>query len=234
MSWKPDRHVHRVRHARSDELEPLLVELRRVPGLVERKRGIFYRKSQAFLHFHEDVSGLPADVHLAEAFERIRVEAATKVRSFSIVCARRSRRADLAAGGCDRDRRRHLPCGVREPALAFRLKRGIRRLVRTHTRRDRDASEPRHAGAASSMSATRCRGGLPPRPTLLPRQRHRVDDHLVATVAVVATGSGFVGGRNRRCVGCSVPSKTLNSSPKQVVCSSKVMGRSMQFASRRR
>jgi hypothetical protein len=66
-----------VRHARSDalgELEPVLVCLRELPGLVERKRGIFYRKSQAFLHFHEDPSGLHADVRVADDFKRFRVE----------------------------------------------------------------------------------------------------------------------------------------------------------------
>ena len=68
-----------VRHARPDaldELEPLLEELRQLPGLVERKRGVFYRRGQAFLHFHEDVSGLHADVRLSGDFERFRVQTA--------------------------------------------------------------------------------------------------------------------------------------------------------------
>jgi len=66
-----------VRLARSDaldELEPFLVELRRVPGLVERKRGVFYRRSRAFIHFHEDMSGLHADVRLSDQFQRVRVQ----------------------------------------------------------------------------------------------------------------------------------------------------------------
>jgi len=66
-----------MRHATSnalDKLEPLLVELRFVPGLVEKSRGVFYRKSKAFLHFHEDPSGLHADVRFGEEFERVRVE----------------------------------------------------------------------------------------------------------------------------------------------------------------
>jgi hypothetical protein len=70
-----------VRHARSDaldELEPLLDEIRRVPGLVERKRGVFYRRSKAFLHFHEDVSGLHADVRVTDDFERFRVQTASE------------------------------------------------------------------------------------------------------------------------------------------------------------
>ena len=52
----------------------MLRELRRVPGLVEKKRGVFYRRSKAFVHFHEDVSGLHADVRFADDFERFRVQ----------------------------------------------------------------------------------------------------------------------------------------------------------------
>ena len=68
-----------MRHARSDaldELEPLLAQLRQVPGLVERTRGVFYRRSKAFLHFHEDPSGHHADVRLGDEFERLRVQTA--------------------------------------------------------------------------------------------------------------------------------------------------------------
>jgi len=45
-----------------------------VPGLIEMQRGVFYRRSRAFLHFHEDASGLHADVRLADDFERFRVQ----------------------------------------------------------------------------------------------------------------------------------------------------------------
>ena len=65
-----------VRHIREDgldELEDLLVELRRLDGLREKKRGVFYRGSRAFLHFHEDPTGLYADVRLDAEFERFRV-----------------------------------------------------------------------------------------------------------------------------------------------------------------
>jgi hypothetical protein len=67
-----------MRHARTaalDDLEPLLVELRALPGLTERSRGVFYRKSRAFLHFHEDPAGLFADVRgpADGPFERIDV-----------------------------------------------------------------------------------------------------------------------------------------------------------------
>jgi hypothetical protein len=66
-----------MRHVTAETLEglgPLLDELRSVPGLVEKKPGIFYRKSKAFLHFHEDPSGLHADVRLGTDFERVRAE----------------------------------------------------------------------------------------------------------------------------------------------------------------
>jgi len=63
-----------VTNAGLDELEPMLARLRRLDGLVEKKRGVFYRRSKAFLHFHEDPSGLHADVRLATEFERFRVQ----------------------------------------------------------------------------------------------------------------------------------------------------------------
>lgn len=67
-----------MRHARDqdlDRLEDLLAALRGLPGLTEKKRGTFYRRSRAFLHFHEDPKGLFADVRDAadRNFERIDV-----------------------------------------------------------------------------------------------------------------------------------------------------------------
>ena len=58
-----------------DTLEPMLERLRGLTGIAERKRGIFYRKSQAFLHFHEDEAGLFCDVRLDRDsdFERLPV-----------------------------------------------------------------------------------------------------------------------------------------------------------------
>jgi hypothetical protein len=66
-----------VRHATAadlDRIEPLLDRLRAFDELVEKKRGVFYRRSRAFLHFHEDPSGLHVDVRLSSEFERFRVE----------------------------------------------------------------------------------------------------------------------------------------------------------------
>lgn len=45
-----------------DELESLLSAIRKIGVLKEKKRGVFYLKSQAFLHFHEDMTGLFADL----------------------------------------------------------------------------------------------------------------------------------------------------------------------------
>lgn len=70
-----------MRHATREKLqriEPLLEEFRSVPGLVEKSLGIFYRRSKGFLHFHEDPSGLHADVRFEEEFERVRTETDTE------------------------------------------------------------------------------------------------------------------------------------------------------------
>jgi hypothetical protein len=56
-----------------DDLDDVVRRLREIDGLTEKKRGVFYRRSDAFLHFHEDPSGLYADVRLDDEFERVRV-----------------------------------------------------------------------------------------------------------------------------------------------------------------
>jgi hypothetical protein len=74
-----------VRHARHEalvDLEPLLTSLRALPGLREKSPGVFYRGSKAFLHFHEDPSGLHADVRLSRDFERFRVQTARERDAF--------------------------------------------------------------------------------------------------------------------------------------------------------
>jgi hypothetical protein len=60
-----------------DELALLLSALCALPGLKEKSRGIFYSKSKAFLHFHEDPRGLFADLRSAEGrdFDRFDVTA---------------------------------------------------------------------------------------------------------------------------------------------------------------
>ena len=61
-----------------DELEPVLAELRAIPGLTEKSRGVFYRRSRAFLHFHEDPTGAHADVRLGDDFTRHRCQTAAE------------------------------------------------------------------------------------------------------------------------------------------------------------
>jgi hypothetical protein len=56
-----------------DTLAPLLSQLGCLPDLKEKGRGVFYLRSRAFLHFHEDPTGLFADVRLADDFERMPV-----------------------------------------------------------------------------------------------------------------------------------------------------------------
>jgi len=66
-----------MKHAGPEALSALgalLDEIRRGEGIVERRPGVFYRKGRAFLHFHEDSSGLHADMRLGAAWERVRVE----------------------------------------------------------------------------------------------------------------------------------------------------------------
>lgn len=57
-----------------DQLEALLDALRALPGLQERTHGVFYRKSKAFLHFHEDREGLFADLREAAGVDFTRID----------------------------------------------------------------------------------------------------------------------------------------------------------------
>lgn len=78
-------------------LEPLLAEIRRQPGLVERTPGAFYRRSKAYLHFHEDVRGIFADIKLdGVSFTRLRVITADEQRHLLALI---SRVADAPATG---------------------------------------------------------------------------------------------------------------------------------------
>jgi len=65
-----------MKHAGPDALAriaPLLEQLRARAALRERRPGVFTLKSLAFLHFHDDPSGIFADVRLAEGFVRLPV-----------------------------------------------------------------------------------------------------------------------------------------------------------------
>lgn len=68
-----------MKHAGAAALErlaPLLAKIRQIGDLTQKGPGVFYRKSRAFLHFHEDPAGLFADVRAADGkdFDRIKVD----------------------------------------------------------------------------------------------------------------------------------------------------------------
>jgi hypothetical protein len=70
-----------MRHATRedlDQVEALLVELRRFPQLRERKPGSFSRGSHAFLHFHENAGDFYVDVKLDGSFRRAKVTSSTE------------------------------------------------------------------------------------------------------------------------------------------------------------
>ena len=55
------------------QIEPLLAKIRKHEALREKRPGVFYLKSRAFLHFHEDPRGLFVDIKLADDFSRFPV-----------------------------------------------------------------------------------------------------------------------------------------------------------------
>jgi hypothetical protein len=116
-----------VRHARDedlDRLEDLLAELRALPDLKEKKRGVFYLRSRAFLHFHEDPKGLFADIGGAAfggPFERVDVtDAGGRARLMEIA------RERLAGGKAEGNRAKRAPAFKTKkrppsPASALRI-----------------------------------------------------------------------------------------------------------------
>jgi hypothetical protein len=91
-----------VRHATPaalDQLEQLLLELRRLGLLREKNRGLFYRGASAFLHFHEDPAGLFADVKLdGKDFTRRRVSTQAEQRALVAAVRRALGRAPRSKG----------------------------------------------------------------------------------------------------------------------------------------
>jgi hypothetical protein len=73
--------VRHITPARLVDLESLLGDIRDLDGLVERTPGAFYRRSRAFLHFHEHGHDIYADVRFAgDDFERVKVTTAKEQR----------------------------------------------------------------------------------------------------------------------------------------------------------
>ncbi len=56
-----------------DRLTGLLADIRQFELMKEKSRGVFYCRSQAFLHFHEDPAGLFADLRIGSDWERMPV-----------------------------------------------------------------------------------------------------------------------------------------------------------------
>jgi hypothetical protein len=61
-----------------DLLHDLLVAIRARAGLREPRRGVFYRKGKAWLHFHEDRAGLFADLRIGADWQRFPVSDAAQ------------------------------------------------------------------------------------------------------------------------------------------------------------
>jgi len=64
-----------MKHATPETIQSIssfLSKIGELPGLKERKPGIYYRKSKAFLHFHEEGGLIFADVRLSgNDFDRV-------------------------------------------------------------------------------------------------------------------------------------------------------------------
>jgi hypothetical protein len=68
-------------HEALDQLGELLARLGAIGALKEKVRGVFYVKSKAFLHFHEDPAGPFADVRTGSVWERCPVNTLAEQRS---------------------------------------------------------------------------------------------------------------------------------------------------------
>ena len=66
-----------------DNLEDLLRAIRSCEALREKKRGVFYLKSTAFLHFHEDPAGLFGDLRDGKDFRRFPVNTSAERTRFA-------------------------------------------------------------------------------------------------------------------------------------------------------
>ena len=75
-----------MKHADPQTLASLAALLRRLraqPSLIERRPGVFYLGSRAYLHFHDDPAGIFADVKFdLTSFTRVRVSTAAERRRF--------------------------------------------------------------------------------------------------------------------------------------------------------
>ncbi len=63
-----------MKHASKNTIQrlaPFLEQVRRLPSLKEKKPGVYYLRSKAFMHFHEEGVEIYADVRLTQpGFDR--------------------------------------------------------------------------------------------------------------------------------------------------------------------
>jgi hypothetical protein len=81
-----------VKHAGAavlDQLEPLLARIRAAGALREKSRGVFYLKSRAYLHFHEDPAGVFVDIRAADGkdFDRMKLDQAVETEVLARIAA---------------------------------------------------------------------------------------------------------------------------------------------------
>ena len=86
-------------HASPEALKPLLSllrQLREIKGLTEKQPGIFYLRSNAFLHFHDDQGTLYADLKKAGGmgFERYPLDTPPQQRKLVDDAKRRAAKLD--------------------------------------------------------------------------------------------------------------------------------------------
>lgn len=74
-----------------DQLEPLLADIRVLSVLVEKSRGVFYRKGRAFLHFHEDSDRWFADLRGPEDPDFVRIDVTAPADRAALLRAVRER-----------------------------------------------------------------------------------------------------------------------------------------------
>jgi hypothetical protein len=90
---------HTMAHADETALQtllPLLRQLREIKSLREKSPGIFYLKSSAFIHFHDEAGTLVADLKKATGtgFDRYSVDTPTAQRKLVDDAKRRVGRQD--------------------------------------------------------------------------------------------------------------------------------------------
>ncbi len=66
-----------MKHAQEDILDKFVIQINKIrymTNLKEKKKGVFYKKSSAFLHFHQDNDLLFADLKIEKNWVRFKTE----------------------------------------------------------------------------------------------------------------------------------------------------------------